>query len=287
MAVVAYPEVDPAVTRSAWVVAVALVLLASALGTIPAGARATPSASFAADVGTVRGNITGPSVLGINANQRYLIQATGGPAVAANGTMVGNITYDASVSGADLTGVQITPTSSAILVGTPGRPLLQAGAVPQVLTISVEIMSVYRTQNASINFTYTVDVVQPYSVAATIVNPDNTSVASFRVLVSLDGTPVGNVSVPTMLPHSDYNLSFQYATVGLASGWHTFTLSLGSSHGLLRFANGATEYSAQFYVPGPAPSYTLWYVIGVLAFVGVLFIFGARLGARRRSPTRK
>ncbi len=265
-----------------------VVVLAPLLGSALAARPAAAPLPLAADAaGSVRGNITGPSVLAIGASQRYLIQATGGPAVAANGSIVGNLTFYASVQAADLAGVQITPTSAAILAGAPGRPLLQAGSVPQTLTISVEIVSVYLTQNATVNFTYTVQVVQPYVVAAEIANPNNASVASFPVLVSLDGVSVGNATVPTMLPHTDYNLSFQYASTGLGSGWHTFTLYLGTSHGLVHFANGLSQYTVSFYVPAPPPSYTLWYVTGAVAFVGVLFIFGARLGARRRSPTRK
>lgn len=252
-------------------------------------ASSTPivHATSPAASGPLKGNITGPAVLATGSNQRYVIQATGGPAVAPNGTIVGNLTYYASVTAPNPAGVQITPQSAALLAGVPGQPLLEAGTIPQTLTISVELVSVLNQTNATLNFTYVVQVVQPYVVAADIVNPTNVSAEPFPVVIELDGTRVGNVTVPSLLAHAAYNLSFSYATVGLSSGWHTFSISLTQAHGLLRFANGSTFYQESFYIPGPAPSYTLWYVTGAVAFIGVLFIFGARVGARRRGAPKK
>ncbi len=266
-----------------------LLVLALLVGTGVGAASAAPASHGVTPDQTtpLKGNITGPSVLSTGSNQRYLIQATGGPAVAPNGTIVGNLTYYASVTGPSPTGVQITPQSAAIVAGAPGRPLLEAGTVPQALTISVELVSVLAKANSTLNFTYTVQVVQPYVVAAVIVNPTNVSAQPFPLIIDLDGTQVGNVTVPIILAHATYNLSFQYPTIGLASGWHTFSISLVQAHGLLEFANGSTTYSQSFYIPGPAPSYTVWYVLGIVTFIGVLFIFGARVGARRRGATKK
>ncbi|HTS32844.1 MAG TPA: hypothetical protein VMI55_02760 [Thermoplasmata archaeon] len=247
-----------------------------------ASSGATPSQSS-----PLKGNITGPTVLATGANQRYLIQATGGPAVAPNGTIVGNLTYYASVTGPNPTGVMITPTSAALLAGTPGQPLLTPGSVPQTLTISVELVSVLNASNETLNLTYVVQVVQPYVVAAEIFNPSNLTASSFPVAIDLDGTQVGNVTIPSLLAHTGFNLSFSYATLSLSTGWHSFSISLYQAHGLLKFANGSTEYDQSFYIPGPAPDYTIWYITGVVAFLGVLFIFGARVGARRRGATKK
>jgi len=284
--VVADPEVDPPMNRAALAILLVVVLLPTAfvgLSLTASGTRAaTPSSS-----GGLTANITGPTILSVGSNHRYPIHATGGPAVLPNGTLVGNLTYYASVSAPDLTGVTITPASAALLNGTPGQPLLEVGSIAQTLTINVLLSSVYNKSNASVNLTYTVHVVQPYVVAAEIVNLANVTVGSFPVLVALDGVQVGNVTVPSILPHADYNLSYNYATLGLGSGYHTFTLSLELAHGLVHFANGSTSYSETIYIPEAATDYTLWYVTGAVAFVGVLFILAARLGARRRSAPKK
>jgi len=234
----------------------------------------------------VTGTVSGPTVLATHATGTYTINGTGGPAVAPNGTKVGNLTVYFSVTAGNMTGVAITPAQLPMEPGKPVQATLALGGTAEVVSIGVMISSVYQKQNESINLTYTVTAVTPYVVAATIVAGGST-VLSFPVAVDLDGNAVGTVTVPTLTPGQSYNLSFKYATLGLSSGEHTFSLSIASEHGLVTFANGATVYSSTFFVPGPAPSYTLWYVAGAVAFIGVLFIFMTRVAARRRGALRK
>ncbi len=264
---------------------VALLLLASvvALGATGfATAHASPGAAS-----SIVGNITGPTVLAYNANQKYTINAAGGPAFAANGTQVGNLTYYASVIGTNVTGVSLDPTTSGFANGTPQQTLLMVGTLSQVLTIEVEITSVYQATNASLNLTYSVSVVQPYVLSLNLVSNSSATVLAFVLTVDLDGTPVGSLSVPTLTAKQAYTATFQYATTGLSPGDHTFTVSLANEHGLVSFAGGGSSYSTSFYVPGPPPNYTLWYVAGAVAFFGAIFIFVTRVAARRRTPARK
>ncbi len=246
-----------------------------------------PLATAAASSSPVTGSVTGPSVLAFRANAHLSISGTGGPAFAANGTRVGNLTYYASIIAADTTGVSIVPAQSAIILNQSQSPLLTVGSVAETVTVAVMLSSVYHHENVSTNLTYSVTVVQPYVVAVTIVNPGNATVLAFPVAVDLDGSPIGSVAVPTLTPGGEYNLSYQYATLGLSTGDHTFSISLASEHGLVKFVGGATVYSETFYVTGPPPSYTLWYAAGGVAFVGVLFIFMTRVAARRRGTVRK
>ena len=264
----------------ALLIVLAVGLVVGGIGGLP-GARAAPSSS------AVTGSVQGPRVLATHGTTHLTVSATGGPAFAANGTQIGNLTFYASITGSDLTGVSINPSENAFVLGQNQTPLLEVGATPEVLTITFEISSVYLKENVSTNLTYTVTVVRPYVVAATIFNPGTTTALAFSVDIDLDGTKVGNASVPSITPKGEYNLSFQYATLGLSSGEHTFTISLADEHGLVTFAQGATSYSVSFYVPGAAPDYTVWYVFGALAFVGVLFIFATRVAARRRGAGRK
>ena len=237
--------------------------------------------------GVVTGTITGPSVLGYHGVGSFVINGTGGPAVAPNGTIVGNLSYYLTVAGPNTTGVSIAPSSGRILTNIPGTVKLNVANVSEVLTISVLLASTDNATNVSTNFSVSVTVVQPFILSTTLYNLGNESVTSFPVLVDLDGAVVGNVSVPTMLPHSSYAFVFQYPTLGLSAGSHTFSIYLTTVHGLVRFANDTTVYSVTFYVPAAPPSYTLWYVTGVVAFIGALFIFGARVGARRRGTSKK
>ena len=263
------------------------VLLILALGLVIGGIGSLPGARAAGAGTPVQGSVQGPSVIATLGTAHLTLNASGGPAFAPNGTQVGNLTYHASVAGADLTGVSVVPSSSAFVLGKNQTPVLSVGSTPELLTLTFEISSVYGTQNDSTNLTYTVRVVQPYVVGAIILNSGTTTVLPFTVDVRLDGIVVGNVSVPSITPQGEYNLSFQYATAGLSPGDHTFSISLANEHGLVTFANGASSYSVTFYVPGAAPNDTVWYAFGGLAFVGVLFIFATRVAARRRGAVRK
>jgi CARDB len=264
---------------------VALLLLAGvvALGS-PAQASVHPEGASSS---ALTGNISGPTVLGYNAVKSYNINGTGGPAFAANGTRIGNVTFYASVSGVNLTDVSVLPASSGITNASGHPTTLSVGSVAEVLTLVVEITSTYQTANVSINLTYTVTVVQPYTLTMTLVNPTSNTVTAFLLLVTLDGATVGTIKIPTLTPGQSYTATFDYATLGLAAGEHTFTVSFENPHGGVTFAGGSTTYSTSFYIPGPPPDYTLWYVAGAVAFFGAIFIFVTRVAARRRNPSRK
>jgi hypothetical protein len=270
-------------------VAVLLLALAS-VGGLSGGTSAArsivPSVQPAA-AGTLTGNISGPTVLATSGTQTYQINATGGPAFSANGTKVGNLTFYASVAAANTTGVAVSPDTGN-LTGTRAFGVsLGVGATAETVTVTVLIASVYQKSNQSINLTYLIHVVTPYVLAAEIVNGPLATVLTFPVLIYLDGSVIASVTVPTLTPGGTYNLSYDYATLGLSPGDHTFSISLANEHGLVRFANGQTSYSATFYVTEPASNYTWWYVAGVVVFFGVLFIFATRLAARRRGSVRK
>jgi hypothetical protein len=282
------PEVDASMrlgARSAALLATAL-LLAATLLVLPAAAPSA-RASTAAAAHPVTGNLTGPTLLGWKANAQFVLHATGGPAVLPNGSIVGNLTYYASLSGTNVTGASITPDSSGIVNGGNNTLTFTANNVTQTIDIVIEIASVLNSSNESYNFTYAVQIVQPYVVATTLVNFGNTTVLTFPVQVWLDGAKVATVPVPTILAHQTYAFSYAYASLNLPAGQHTFTLVLGDQHGLVRFPNGSIIYTQTFYIPAAPPNYTDWYAAGVIAFLGALLIFGARVGARRRGAAKK
>jgi len=280
--------------RSLGVSAIALgivVLLALALARAgPAVAlprAASPSALAPAAGSSLSASVGGTHLLGIGGHGAYYFNATGGPAYAANGSRVGNLTYYASVAAGNTTGVTLNPDQDAIFNGSAPVSTLTVSSIPQTVTINVMFSSIYQHQNQSVNLSYTVSVVQPYIVAATVVDISTSSVLSFPVVVALDGNPVGSVKVATLTPNSPYHFTYDYLTLGLAPGWHTFSISLASEHGLVAFANGSTQFSQSFYVPGPAPDYTLYYLLGIVAFGGTIFILLTRVAARRRGAARK
>ena len=269
-------------------VLVAVVLLLTTVGLSPGAVPASPvRAATVPVVRAVSGNLTGPTILSTGGNATFSINASGGPAFNANGTKVGNFTYYASVATSNLSGVSISPTKGN-LTGNKSVPAkLVVGPNAESVVITVMVSSVYQKHNQSTNLSATVSVVVPYVVRAEIINGPSATVLSFPVVIDLDSSPIGTVTVPTLTPGASYNLSFRYATLGLPSGDHTFSISLANEHGLVHFANGETSYSITVYVAPAATNYTAWYVAGAVAFFGVLFIFATRVAARRRGALRK
>ena len=272
--------------RAVTIAAVVAVLLFA--GCVAAGATGTAAAAApAASSSPVTGNITGPTVLGYGANASYTIDASGGPAFAANGTQVGNLTYYVTLAATNTTGITVAPSHASFANGTATAPVVTAGDVTEVLTLEVEITSVYQSANVSLNFTYAVNIVQPYVLSLSLVCTSSVTVIGFPLTVDLDGAPVGVLHIPDLTSGQAYVATFDYATTGLSPGEHTFTVSLANEHGLVTFAGGASTYSTSFYVAGAAANYTLWYVAGAVAFFGAIFIFVTRVAARRRAPARK
>jgi len=260
----------------------ALLLLAVALLSVgPAALPTTGAAPTPAFSTPVTGNLSGPHYVSVNSTSAYWINASGGPA-DVDGDLIGNLTWKATLTGDNLTGVTVSPNASQIVTaGTPGRTNLTVGNVTETITLTVEITSTFNGTSATTNLTKQIAVVVPYVVRAQLV-AGSERVLTFTVAVLLDGSVVGNVTVPTIAAMATYNLSFRYPSGGLSAGTHTFSISLAGEHGLVSFAGGATTYSQSFYVAGPPPDYGLWAIVGIVVFVGILFIFGTRVAARRR-----
>jgi len=234
------------------------------------------------------GGITGPGTVGTALNATYVVKASGGPALAANGTQTGIYSYKASLTGPNITLAQgaILPTTG-VLVGGQVNLTLKAPKVVELITIYVLVTSSQGTTNVSQNFSYSVNIVQPYVVSANLVVGHTSAVAPFDLTVLLDGSPVGSVRVPGLSAASSYPVSFSYVPSGLSAGWHTFSISLAAEHGLVSFSGGNQVYTVSFYVTGAPTNNTLWYATGAAAFVGVFFIWSTRVSARRRGRPKK
>jgi hypothetical protein len=274
----------PGTTRRA----LALALLVVLLGVLPV-LPGLPSARAAPTYGSLSGNITGPSTVGQSGNASYVVDATGGPAVASNGTQVGIYSYNASVSGTNTSSVVFSPTGGSMPNGTITIGL-KAGNVTQQLTLYVLVTSQGAGTNSTkttTNLSYTVNVVTPYRFTATIVAGSGGTVSPFSLTVLLDGAPVGAIAIGSLAAGTRFPVAFSYVNTGLSAGWHTFTVSIAEEHGLVTFAGGAESISQSFYVAGPPTNDTIWYVGGLGAFVGVVFIWTTRVAASRRGRAKK
>ena len=261
------------------------VLVLAVAGALPV--LAAPVARAGPAPGTLSGTISGPANVGTQGNGTYVVNVTGGPAVAANGTIVGTYSYNATVAGANTSGVVLSPASGVLLNGT-GRILLKVSNVTQSVTISVLVTSKGGKANATTNLSYAVNVVTPYRFAATLVVGNGATLSGLHLVVDLDGAPVGSIVLGVLTGGSHTSIAYAYVNPDLAPGWHTFSVSLADEHGLVTFVGGAESISQSFYVVGPPPNDTVWYVGGAGVFVGVVFIWTTRVAATRRGrPTKK
>jgi hypothetical protein len=268
---------------------VALVLLgAVVLGVVPLAPGALAQPSTAPVTSPISGNLTGPSLVSTGSNGTFYLNVTGGPAVV-EGSFVGTINWTANLTGPNTTGTSVSPSNGSISNSTsqPVSLTVKTGAVAESLTLTVHVTSAIATTSKQTNFTTTFQLVPPYTVRATLLTGPNAGTLPFNVSVSLDGTVVGSVPIPKLSPNETYGVLFLYPSTGLSSGYHTFTLSVADVHGLVTFTDGKTVQSTTFYVASPAPNNTIWYVVGVVAFFGVLFIYATRGAARRRGSARR
>ncbi|MCI4325197.1 MAG: hypothetical protein L3K00_04875 [Thermoplasmata archaeon] len=261
------------------VAALLVAAVVPALSAVPA-ARATPS------YGPLSGTISGPANLGETQNASYVVNVSGGPAVASNGTQVGIYSYNASVTGTNTTGVSFSPSAGSIPNGTVTLQL-RVSNISQLLTLYVLVTSSESGTNATQNLSYSVNVLVPYRISATLVAGSSGTVSPFVLTVTLDGTPVGAIPVGTLTAGAHTPIAYSYVNPNLAPGWHTFSISLAEEHGLVSFAGGAESISVSFYVAGPPPNDSVFLVIGIGAFVGVAFIWSLRVGAGRRGRPKK
>jgi hypothetical protein len=271
--------------RRPWVLLAVLLILGSAL-VLGGGARPVVAATPSASPTPVAGNISGPTVVAESTNDTYFINGSGGPAYS-DGMQVGTVNWTASVAGTNTTGVTLIPATGSLKNNTPGITTIEVGAVLQTLTLTVEISSTNDTANESLNLTYTIHVVQPFTLTLHLEAGYAAAVAAFNLTIFLDGNPVGRLHIPALGPGENWTAIYLYPTQGLGSGEHTFTASLAEEHGLVTFSGGATSIAISFYVQSAPTSYTYWYVAGIVAFLGALFIFATRVAARRRPPARK
>lgn len=252
-------------------------VLALVLGTLALGLGGM---ARAANYPAVTGTITGPAVVGESLTAEYTVTGAGGPAEAANGTLVGNITFNATLSGNNVSTASIEPPTGVLINGSE---LLRftAPSLVEVVTLRVELTSSYAGLNASTNITTQIQVVAPYVLAGTLYS-GSTTVNAFNLTVTLDGAPVGQVSIPTLSADTSHAFSFDYVTAGLAPGWHTLSVSLADEHGFVTFSGGVQQYSLRFYIAGAPPDYSLDVGVGLAAFALAVFIWGTVVGARRR-----
>jgi len=234
------------------------------------------------DSNPLTAHVTGPTILSVLGKGNFTVSASGGPSQLANGTMVGNYTYNATLSGGNTSGSSITPSTGTLTNGTATFALVAPNDTG-TYTLTAEVISHPTTgKPAFYNATFTLNVVIPYVLSATISNPNSFTVTGAIIQVALDGSVVGLVNLPSIAANGTYSLAYNYTTTGLSSGWHTFTISIYGIQSLLKFSNDESALSISFYINPPPVNYEDYYLLGITLALLAIFISLLVVGGRRK-----
>jgi hypothetical protein len=230
--------------------------------------------------------VTGPSLMNILGKANFVVTASGGPSQLPNGTMSGNYTYNATISGGNTSGSSVTPHTGELVNGTATLALVAPNNTG-TYALTVEVISNPTTgspafYNTSVDFTVAI----PYVLSATITNPNSFTVSGAIIQVSLDGTIVGTVTLPSIAGNGTYALTYNYTTAGLSSGWHTFSLAIQGIPSILVFTNGQGTLTVSFYVNPPPVNYEMYYLLGITLALLAIFISLLVVGGRRRRSSK-
>jgi hypothetical protein len=259
---------------------VPVTLLSVALMVLLPCASALPNISNSSNPLTA--TVTGPSILNVLGKGKFVVTASGGPSQLPNGTMSGNYTFNATLSGGNTSGYSITPHTGPLVNGTATLSLVAPNNTG-TYALTVEVISNPKTGSPAYYNTSTDFIVAvPYVLSTTISNPNSFTVNGAIVQVSLDGSIVGTITLPSIAGNGTYSLIYNYTTAGLPSGWHTFTLSIQGIASLLKFTNDQTTLTVSFYVT-PAPvNYEYYYLFGITLALLAIFISLLVVGGRRK-----
>ncbi len=285
------PEVRTLVPLAVLVLFFSSLMLVPASATAPSHPSASPTFSAAAQKaaggkGTLTAHFYGASVMATHGTLDLYLVAFNGTAVNSTG-LVGNYTFTTTLLGQNTSGSFVNPNSGALATN---NQTFSVGGLNNTgtYTLTVDLTSHGPEGNESGNFSVSFQVVLPILLDATIYNTSNRTVTGATVIILLDGRRVGSAAISTLSPGGHTQFVYNYTTLGLASGTHSFTLVLQANPGLLVFSNGGTSETISFYVAPPPVNYTADWEVGiavtVLAIFISLFLVVPRRSRSKRNP---
>ncbi len=274
----------PGPVRALLVLSVLFVFGLLPLGLGAAVPAAHPSPPVHGPSNPLTARLTGPPAIAVKGKGNFYMVAFNGTAVDASG-LVGNYTFTTQLLGPNTTGAFVQPPSGAFATD---NQTFTVGSIssPGTYTLAVSLVSHGPSGNETANFTRTFQVVTPYLLTATVYNPSNRTVTGASVEVLLDGKVLGSAGLTSLAPLTHATFTYNYTTLGLSPGEHTFTLVIQSVPGLLVFSGGAHTESISFYVQAAPANYTLDWEVGILLTVLAIFI-SLLIVAPRRTRNRK
>lgn len=189
-----------------------------------------------------------------------------------------NYTTTVYFTGDNLTGFAPTNTYHNFSSKNPDFKVpMTAPSATQTLTLMVHTTGMTSTgARKSFSSTYTVKVINPIQLHASISNKNSVAMYNVSVDFYVDNSFVANKTVAKVGPGQNVLVNYTWLAPYLSNGKHTLTVKVNSP--LISVDNQGTSVSSSFYYGHP-PNYDWIYYI--VAAVGVVMFFLA-YGAGRR-----
>lgn len=185
-------------------------------------------------------------------------------------------------SGENLSGMSNTFTLQSNSSKPDTVVYVTAPSTPQTITVFLESYGIGNGTFRSYRSTFSIQVVSPIVMNATITNPSASTMNNVTVTFAINGNNVSTLKIATILPYQSKTVSTKVPYIYLLNrGTNTETVYVSNPEASI---NGrGSEYSIPFHY-GPNPNYFWIYYVAAVVVVFMLFLVissGRRLPARR------
>ncbi len=177
-------------------------------------------------------------------------------------------------SGTNLTGMSPTNTIYNYSVNDY-RFVTQitAPSTPQTLYFSIFTDADFEGVQYNYTGTISVSIIPPIYFHTDLSNPTSKPIYNLTLTYSLDGTPIADKTINSILPGQSIMVNYTYINPYLSTGSHTLTVSVNNPNIIV---NGkSVSVSTTFYYGSP-PNYDwIYYVVGAVIVVMAIMVLGA------------
>jgi hypothetical protein len=204
---------------------------------------------------------------------------TGKVSVGVGSGPAGNYTYTASVS----TG-KVTPTTGKAS-GTSLDLIVTAPTTVGDQVLTVNITSADVTPAVSTVATYTIHVIAPVLITATVKNTANVTANNVPVEFYADGNLVNKttVSVPAL---GSKQVFYNWTAPNLAQGKHSLEVKVDPNNQFISFSDDSTTYATSFYI-GDSGYGLVNTMLTILFVIVALVLFFTYMGRGRKKRAGK
>lgn len=237
----------------------------------------------AADSNPITISLDGPTRIGLEEKHAYKVQIAGGP--EGNNT---TYSWTGTLSGKNSAEATLTPnTGGPLKSGTFYFNLTSPkNSGDLTITINAQANNV-AGGNGSKSKEFTIEVVNPIILTATVKNIGNATANNVPVMFFLNDDPTDSLLIynttVTLVPNATMDIKYNWTSYDIGPGKHTIMIQVDPNSTLVTFANGnKTMEQDIFYNVKGYDQYNVWLWGLIVALVVLVFLVW-----RRPNPKKK